>query len=102
MRLPSTICLIREIDLKQLSRSQLCAYIVRSCRNFAGGAHHRAVDHVFCLRNQAAVFEAKNQMLALFLINSPLFVAGEIALGFSQVLFVGALVAATGNRASDG
>ena len=41
-------------------------------------------------------------MLALFLSNSPLFVAGEIALGLSQVLFVGALIAAIGNRASDG
>lgn len=32
----------------------------------------------------------------------PLFVAGEIALGLSLVLFVGALIAAIGNRASDG
>jgi hypothetical protein len=41
-------------------------------------------------------------MLALFLSNSPLFVAGEIALGLSLVLFVGALIASIGNRASDG
>ena len=40
--------------------------------------------------------------LALFPSNSPLFVAGEIALGLSLVLFVGALIAAIGNRASDG
>jgi hypothetical protein len=38
-------------------------------------------------------------MLALFLSNSPLFVAGEIALGLSLVLFVGALIAAIGSRA---
>jgi hypothetical protein len=30
-----------------------------------------------------------------------MFVAGEIALGFSLVLFVGALIAAIGNRASE-
>jgi hypothetical protein len=41
-------------------------------------------------------------MLSLFLSNSPLFVAGEIALGLSLVLFVGALIAAIGHRASDG
>jgi hypothetical protein len=40
-------------------------------------------------------------MFALFLSNSPLFVAGEIALGFSLVLFVGALIAAIGGRGSE-
>jgi hypothetical protein len=39
-------------------------------------------------------------MLALFLKHSPIFVAGEIALGLSLVLFVGALIAAIGGRAS--
>jgi hypothetical protein len=38
-------------------------------------------------------FEA-NTMLALFLDHPPLFVAGEIALGLSLALFVGALIAA--------
>ena len=33
-------------------------------------------------------------MLALFLNHPPLFVAGEIALGLSLALFVGALIAA--------
>lgn len=40
-------------------------------------------------------------MSALFLSNSPLFVAGEIALGLSLVLFVGALIAAIGGKTSD-
>ena len=40
-------------------------------------------------------------MLALFLNHPPLFVAGEIALGLSLALFVGALVAATVRRASE-
>ncbi len=33
-------------------------------------------------------------MLALFLDHSPLFVAGEIAMGLSLALFIGAFVAA--------
>jgi hypothetical protein len=40
-------------------------------------------------------------MLALFLNHSPMFVAGEIALGFSLVLFVDALIAAIGGRGSE-
>jgi hypothetical protein len=40
-------------------------------------------------------------MLALFLNHPPLFVAGEIALGLSLALFVGALIAATVRRASE-
>ena len=39
-------------------------------------------------------------MLALFLNHSPIFVAGEIALGLSLVLFIGAIIAAIGGRAS--
>jgi hypothetical protein len=39
-------------------------------------------------------------MLALFLNHSPIFVAGEIALGLSLALFICALIAAIGNRAS--
>jgi hypothetical protein len=39
-------------------------------------------------------------MLALFLNHSPIFVAGEIALGLSVVLLIGALIAATVGRAS--
>ncbi len=37
-------------------------------------------------------------MLALFLNHSPLFVAGEIALGLSLALFVGALINAMGTQ----
>jgi hypothetical protein len=40
-------------------------------------------------------------MLALFPNHPPLFVAGEIALGLSLTLFVGALIAATVRRASE-
>jgi hypothetical protein len=40
-------------------------------------------------------------MLALFLNHPPLFVAGEIALGLSLALFVGALIVATVRRASE-
>jgi hypothetical protein len=40
-------------------------------------------------------------MLALFLNHPPLFVAGEIALGLSLVLFICALIAAIGNRGSE-
>jgi hypothetical protein len=40
-------------------------------------------------------------MLALFLNHSPLFVAGEIALGLSLALFVGALIVATVRSASE-
>jgi hypothetical protein len=40
-------------------------------------------------------------MLALFLNHPPLFVAGEIALGLSLALFVGALIAATVRGASE-
>jgi hypothetical protein len=40
-------------------------------------------------------------MLALFLNHPPLFVAGEIALGVSLALFVGALIAAVVRRASE-
>ena len=40
-------------------------------------------------------------MLALFLNHPPLFVAGEIALGLSLALFVGALIAAVVRRASE-
>ena len=40
-------------------------------------------------------------MLALFLNHPPMFVAGEIALGLSLALFVGALIAATVRRASE-
>jgi hypothetical protein len=40
-------------------------------------------------------------MLALFLNHPPLFVAGEIALGLSLALFIGALIAAIGKRASE-
>jgi hypothetical protein len=40
-------------------------------------------------------------MLALFLNHPQLFVAGEIALGLSLTLFVGALIAATVRRASE-
>jgi hypothetical protein len=40
-------------------------------------------------------------MLALFLNHPPLFVAGEIALGVSLALFVGALIAAIVRRASE-
>jgi hypothetical protein len=39
-------------------------------------------------------------MLALLLNHSPMFVAGEIALGLSLVLFVAALIAALGGRGS--
>ena len=39
-------------------------------------------------------------MLALFLNHPPMFVAGEIALGLSLALFVGALIAAIGDGAS--
>ena len=35
-------------------------------------------------------------MLALFLNHPPMFVAGEITLGLSLALFVGALIAAAG------
>ena len=35
-------------------------------------------------------------MLALLLNHSPMFVAGEMALGLSLALFVGALIAAAG------
>jgi hypothetical protein len=37
-------------------------------------------------------------MLALFLNHSPLFAAGEIALGLSLALFIGALIAAIDNQ----
>jgi hypothetical protein len=40
-------------------------------------------------------------MLALFLNHPPLFVAGEVALGLSLALFVGALVTAIRNRATE-
>jgi hypothetical protein len=40
-------------------------------------------------------------MLALFLNHPPMFVAGEIALGLSLTLFVGALIATTVRRASE-
>ena len=40
-------------------------------------------------------------MLALFLDHSPMFVAGEIVLGLSLVLFIGTLIAAIGDRASE-
>ena len=40
-------------------------------------------------------------MLALLLNHPPMFVAGEIALGLSLALFVGALIAATVDRASE-
>ena len=40
-------------------------------------------------------------MLALFLNHPPMFVAGEIALGLSLALFVGALIAATVRGASE-
>jgi hypothetical protein len=40
-------------------------------------------------------------MLALFINHPPLFVAGEIALGLSLTLFVGALIAATVRGASE-
>jgi hypothetical protein len=39
-------------------------------------------------------------MLALFLDHTPMFVAGEIALGLSLALFFGALVNAIPQRAS--
>jgi hypothetical protein len=59
-----------------------------------------AVDHVFCLRNQAPHSE-ENQMLALFLDHPPMFVAGEIALVVSLALFIRASVAAIADRASE-
>jgi hypothetical protein len=40
-------------------------------------------------------------MLALFLDHPPMFVAGEIALGLSLVLFFGALVVAIADRTSE-
>jgi len=40
-------------------------------------------------------------MLALFLNHPPLFVAGEIALGLSLALFVGTLITAIGDGASE-
>jgi hypothetical protein len=40
-------------------------------------------------------------MLALFLNHSAIFVAGEIALALSLALFIGALIAAIGDRASE-
>jgi hypothetical protein len=40
-------------------------------------------------------------MLALFLNHPPMFVAGEIALGLSLALFIGALIVAIGDRASE-
>ncbi len=40
-------------------------------------------------------------MLALFLNHPPVFLAGEIALGLSVVLLVGALIAAIGGRPSE-
>ena len=39
-------------------------------------------------------------MFALFLNHSPISVAGEIALGLSLVLFIGAIIAAIGGKAS--
>jgi len=39
-------------------------------------------------------------MLALFLNHSPMFVAGEVALGLSLALFFGALMAALSEKAS--
>jgi hypothetical protein len=39
-----------------------------------------------------------NPMLALFLNHSPLFVAGEIALGLSLALLIGALINAIGTE----
>ena len=43
-------------------------------------------------KQSRTAFEVKNPMLALFLTHSPLFVAGEIALGLSLALFIGALI----------
>jgi hypothetical protein len=40
-------------------------------------------------------------MLALFLNHPPLFIAGEVALGLSLALFVGALITAKGDGASE-
>ena len=40
-------------------------------------------------------------MLALLIDHSPLFVAGELALGLSFALFIRALVAAIADRASE-
>lgn len=41
-------------------------------------------------------------MFALFLNHSPLFVAGEIALGLSLALFIGALIDAIGTARLSG
>jgi hypothetical protein len=55
----------------------------------------------FSPTQSGTAFEAKNPMLALFLNHPPMFVAGEIALGLSLALFIGALIVAIGNRASE-
>ena len=57
-----------------------------------------ADDDVFALWNQTPRLRRRTPMLALLLNHSPLFVAGEIALGLSLALFIGALINAVGTE----